>query len=115
MSIPVEVGLLSGKTALLTVGLDEEVGTLGSRAQSTLGVGRGRLLNSSGSILDASTSIKEARVQDGDSLTSHISQLHLKGFQSAFAAILGDGSVMTWGAVRKGGDSSEERPADPSL
>ena len=54
-------------------------------------------------------------MQDGDSLTSHISQLQVQGFQSAFAAILGDGSVMTWGAVRKGGDSSEERPADPSL
>ena len=34
MSIPVEVGQLSGKTALLTVGLDEEVGTLRAPSES---------------------------------------------------------------------------------
>ena len=54
MSIAVEVGLLSGKTATVTAGLDEPVHTLRRRAQIALGVGRGRLLDSRGSCaLDA--------------------------------------------------------------
>ena len=50
MSIAVEVGLLSGKTATVEAGLDEQVATLKLRVQTALGVGRGRLLDSSGSV-----------------------------------------------------------------
>ena len=53
MSITVDVGLLSGKTATVKADLDEEVGALERRAQIALGVGRGRLVGSSGSALDA--------------------------------------------------------------
>ena len=53
MSIEVTVGLLSGKTATVTADLDEEVATLKRRAENALGVGRGRLVGSSGSALDA--------------------------------------------------------------
>lgn len=63
MSISVEVGLLSGKAATVTAGLDENVETLLLRAQTTLGVGRGRLLDASGNVLDAHLPIKNARVQ----------------------------------------------------
>ena len=52
MSISVEVSLLSGKTATVEAGQDETVETLTQRAQIALGVGRGRLLDSSGVILD---------------------------------------------------------------
>ena len=69
MSLAVEVGWLSGKTAVVRAGLDEEVGTLTRRAQTELGVGRGRLLDSSGSILDAGSTIEAAKLQDGDLLT----------------------------------------------
>ena len=65
MSIKVEVGLLSGKTVTVNAGLNEEVGTMKRRAQIALGVGRGRLVGSSGSVLDACAPIKRARLQNG--------------------------------------------------
>ena len=78
MSIVVEVGLPSGKTATVTAQLDEEVGTLQRRAQTTLGVGPGRLLDSSGSTLNVFEPISGARVQNGDSLILYINRLQFK-------------------------------------
>ena len=63
MSISVEVGLLSGKAAAVTAGLDENVETLRLRAQTALGVGKGRLLDACGNVLDAQLPIKNARIQ----------------------------------------------------
>ena len=109
MSITVEVGLLSGKSVTVEADLDEEVGTLKRRAQHALGVGRGCLLDASGSILDARESIKHARLQDRCSLTLHMNRVQVEATGWAFAAILGDGSVVTWGDDRHGGDSSAVR------
>ena len=106
MSITVEVGLLSGKTVTVKADLDEEVGTLKRRAQTALGVGRGRLLDPSGGVLDVCESISHARLQSGDSLVLHISRVRVQASLCAFAAILGDGSVVTWGHASHGGDSS---------
>ena len=49
MSVSVAVHLLSGKSASLEVEADASIESLKDRAQSALGTGRGRLLNSSGS------------------------------------------------------------------
>eukprot|EP00439_Symbiodinium_sp_Y106_P038634 s326_g4.t1 len=106
MQISVTVGLLSGKAATLEAGLDEDVGNLKHRAQTALGAGRGRLLDAAGSVLDVRESIKRARLQSGNSLTLHISRAQVRADRSAFAASLGDGSVVTWGNARHGGDSS---------
>ncbi|CAE7362411.1 unnamed protein product [Symbiodinium necroappetens] len=106
MSIAVEVGLLSGKAVTVEVGFDETVATLKCRAQTALGVGRGRLLDPSGSILDMSATIQTAGLENGDSLTMHINQTRVQASAAAFAAILGDGSVVTWGSASDGGDSS---------
>ncbi|OLP81162.1 hypothetical protein AK812_SmicGene38329 [Symbiodinium microadriaticum] len=105
MSITVDVGLLSGKTATVKAGLDEEVGALKRRAQIALGVGRGRLVDSSGSVLDACAPIKCTRLQNGDLLTLHINRVQVQAARNSFAAILGDGSVVTWGSADNGGDS----------
>ena len=69
-----EIGLLSGKSVFLEAAPDETVETLKRRAQAALDVGeQGRLLHSSGEILDGSESIcqsfKKARMEEGDSLT----------------------------------------------
>ena len=109
MSIAVEVRLLSGKTATVKAGLDEEVGALISRAQATLGVGKGRLVDMSGGVLDASTPIKCTTLQDGGSLTLHVNRVQACGTQFAIAAILGDGTVVTWGDAEYGGDSTAVR------
>ena len=73
MSITVEVSLLSGKTATVEAGPDEEVETLKRRAQAALGVGRGRLMDSAGRFLDPRAQIKDCEVQTADALTLHCS------------------------------------------
>ena len=58
--------------------------------------------DAAGSILDVRGSIKQARLHDRDSLTLHVNRVEVRANRSAFAVILGDGSVVTWG---NGGDS----------
>ena len=106
MPISVEVGLLSGRTATVFASLDEKVEALKRRAQKALGVGRGRLLDASGSVLDGLDSIRKAGLQNGDSLTLHVNRVQICSADAAFAAILGDGSVVSWGDAGNGGDSS---------
>ena len=107
MSIDVEVGLISGRKATVQASLDETVGTLKRRAQVALGVGTGGLLDSSGSVVEGSVPIKKASVQNGDSLTLlRTTRVQLQASAGAFAAILDDGSVVTWGHPGEGGDSS---------
>ena len=109
MSIAVEIGLLSGRRASVQAGLEESVETLKERAQIALGLGKGRLLDSSGNVLDVCAPIKKARVRNGDSLTFHVSNVQIQASGFSFAAILGDGAVVTWGDTDYGGDSSAVR------
>ena len=122
MPISVDVHLLSGKSASLEVELDASIESLKQRAQSALVVKhRGRLLTSSGEVLDTATTIIEAGLQSGDVLTLHANRVQIQatrrgGIQAtrrgrlgfAFAALLGDGdgSVVTWRSEKFGGDSS---------
>ncbi|CAE7939984.1 unnamed protein product [Symbiodinium sp. KB8] len=122
MSISVDVHLLSGKSASLEVEADVSVESLKQRAQSALGAGRGRLLNSSGEVLDGAQSVAEAKLMSGDVLTVHVKQDYggdssavqdqlrdvqqIQASYGAFAATLGDGSVVSWGNADEGGDSS---------
>ncbi|CAE7919001.1 Herc2 [Symbiodinium sp. KB8] len=106
MSITVEVGLLSGRTATLRASLEEDVGSLTSRAQTALGIGRSRLVDSSGGVLDGCARIKNSRLQSGDTLTLHVGRVQVQATRHGFAAVRGDGSVVTWGDPRSGGDSS---------
>ena len=62
-------------------------------------------MDSFGSILDASAPIKRARLQNGDALTLHVSRATLQACREAFATILGDGSVVTWGTPECGCNS----------
>ena len=106
MSITVNVGLLSGRTAAVTADLEEVVRSLSLRAQTALGVSRGRLVHSSGRLLDACSTIKDTELQNGDSLTLQVHRVQIQACGGAFAAILGDGSVVTWNHAAFGGDSS---------
>eukprot|EP00439_Symbiodinium_sp_Y106_P084949 s112_g27.t1 len=106
MSITVEVTLLSGKKSKMRASLGEKVQALQLRAQMMLEVGKGRLLDSSGKVLDAGAQIQQARVQNGDSLTLQINRVQVCAAEVAFAAVLGDTSVVTWGHSSHGGDSS---------
>ena len=53
--------------------------------------------------------IKRSRLQNGDLLSLHINRVQVQACHGAFAAILGDGSVVTWGSAAYGGDSSAAR------
>ena len=97
MSLTIEVSLISGKTVSLQTHEDESVESLRVRAQRALGVGKGRLLNSAGSVLDGGAPIKKARMQAGEALTLQVRRVEIQATETAFAAILGDGSVVTWG------------------
>ncbi|CAE7389677.1 unnamed protein product, partial [Symbiodinium natans] len=52
------VSLLSGRSASLEVEPEELVETLKARAEKTLAVGKGRLVGSSGDILDGAASVE---------------------------------------------------------
>ena len=104
MPLLIQVSLLSGRTVSLEAEPDEPVKALRGKAQKALAVGTGRLLDSS--VLDAATALKESGLQSGDTLTLKLSSFQVRGHGSAFAAILGDGSVVTWGDADDGGDSS---------
>ena len=64
-------------------------------------------MNASGAVLDRGLLIEQTGLQNGDSLTLHIRPLQLQASAYAFAAVLGDGSVMTWADSGYGGDSSD--------
>ena len=70
MSISVDVHLLSGKRAAVEVEAEASVESLKRRAQSALAVpGTGRLLNSSGEVLDGAQTVTEAELRSGDVVT----------------------------------------------
>ena len=109
MSLTLEVSLISGKTVSLQTDEDESVESLRVRAQRALGAGKGRLVDSTGSVLDGGVPLKEVGLQCEEPLTLHVRRADICSGGQAFAAILGDGSVVTWGHAGCGGDSSAVR------
>ena len=102
MAIVVDVTLLSGQRVSLEADLTASVQSLAERARRALGAGRGTLLMSDGSIPDGDAKLGASKLQTGDCFTLQVEEVRIHGsFQSAacnrFAAILGDGSVVTWG------------------
>ena len=78
MSVSVDVHLLSGKWASVEVEADASVESLKHHAQSALAVpSRGRLLNSSGEVLDGAQTVTEAKLKSGHVLTMHVNQVQL--------------------------------------
>ena len=84
MSISVDVHLLSGKRAAVEVEAQASVESLKRRAYSALEVpSKGRLLNSSGEVLDGAQTVREAKLTSGDVLTLHVNQVQLKAVRNA--------------------------------
>ena len=110
MSVTLHVSLLSGRTVAVETGMDVDVETFKRRAQSALKVGKGRLLRSGSTVLDGERTIRECGLLPGDVLNLQIQPLMIltsPGLKyPAFAAIMGDGSVATWGDVQSGGNST---------
>ena len=110
MPITLHVSLLSGRTVQIETGLDVELGVFNRRAQRALSVGKGRLVHSSGSVLDDSEIIGDCELRNEDVLILQMQPMAIcatRGpYAAAFAVVLGDGSVVAWGDARSGGDSS---------
>ena len=104
MTIRIAVVLMSGRKADLDVTPGCSVEELRIRAQQMLGV-RGRLLSASGTSLHGDFTVQQAGLRSGDWLTLHTRPLLLSATSAAVAAVLSDGSVVTWGESDMGGDS----------
>ena len=88
---------MSGRAVSVEADLDSSVQALKLRVQSAFCVGKGQLLDSSGRVLPEQSTLKEAKLQSGASLTLHLRKVCVKPQCGSFAAILGDGSGATWG------------------
>ena len=110
MSITLHVSLLSGRTVQIETELDVDVGVFKRRAQRALSVGKSRLVHPSGSMLNEAMTIRDSELCSGDILHLQMQPIRMRATGAysagAFAAILADGSVVTWGNARNGGDSS---------
>ena len=110
MALVLHLTLISAKRASLEANLDASVESFHKRARRALGVGKGRLVNLSGSVLGGDSTLSEVGLRTGDCLTLHIGRVQIGvGRNNCFAAMLGDGSVVTWGNADCGGDSSVVR------
>ena len=109
-TITLHVGLLSGRTVQIETGLDIEVGVFNRRAQRALSVRQARLVHSSGSVLDDAKTIGDCELRNEDFLSLQITPIIICATRAlhaaAFAVVLGNGSVVTWGNAACGGGSS---------
>ena len=60
MALTLEVSLVSGRTVSLEAGSGDLVESAKSRAQEALSVGKGRLIDSSGRVLEGSATLQQA-------------------------------------------------------
>ena len=112
MSITLQVGLVSGRTVQIETGLNVEVRVFNRRARRALSVGKGRLVHSNGSVLDEAKTIEDCELRNEDFLNLQIQPIAICATRpyvsvtAAFAGVLGNGSVVTWGRVDLGGNGS---------
>ena len=100
------VALMSGRAAQVPVIMDRPLKRVKLEAQSMLRTGMGILRDSRGRILDDCQTASAAGLKSGDTLTFQVRQTRLASHGRVFAALRGDGSVVTWGHPHCSGDSS---------
>ena len=100
--------LLSGRSVILEAELDEDVEVFKQRAQNELSVGMGRYVFPREPKTPEARTIGEYGLRTDDVVHLYFQPVRILAITSreaAFAAILCDGSVVTWGNAN-GGDSS---------
>ena len=102
----IHVALICGRSVQIAVTPESSLQDVKLQAQSSLQIGPGILLDAHGEVLNMHHTVSEAGVSFGAVLTLHTRQTAVARAAAAFAAILGDGSVVTWGTSSAGGDSS---------
>ena len=79
MSILLHVSMLSGNAVSIETELDSDVEEFRQRAQTALSVGKGRLFDSSGTLLSGAKTIRECGLQTDDFLTLHLQPVRILG------------------------------------
>ena len=104
----INVVLMSGRAAQVPVIMDQPLKRVKLETQSGLRTGMGVLRDSKGGILDDCQTASAAGLKSGDTLTLQVRQTRVASHKlgMAFAALKGDGSVVTWGDPDYGGDST---------
>ena len=96
MSVRISVVMLSGRAADITLTTEGCCRELHQMAEQELQA-RGVLLDVSGKPVNAEATIGEAGLKTGDMLTLQVWPIRIAAQQDSFAAILGHGSVVSWG------------------
>ena len=96
----ISVALLSGKTFEIQSSPERPLSQLKLLAMQGLQTGKGILRDAKGQILDESKTKGKLGLKAGDALTLQVRQTTATSTSRSWAAILGDGSVVTWGDPR---------------
>ena len=99
-SITLDVVLLSGRAVSIECSPTDSLEYIRRRVQHKLGVGKGRLLRAPGEVMDTLDGLRNKEV-----LTYQVNLPVIQSTDTAFAAILGDGTVCSWSDT---GDDSFE-------
>ena len=107
MAIRVDVVLLSGQTASVTMMPDDIVYDVKLAAQKKMQIGLHNLFGQNGQLLEDWWCVKHSCLKDGDVINASVrcSMLASSSKNPAFALIRSDGSVQTWGDAESGGNS----------
>ena len=101
----IHVGLMSGRSVQIEVSMESLLEDVREQASHSLQTSPGVLLDH-GEHLNMSHTVGEAGLSFGCALTMQVQRTAVAGYFSAFAAILGDGSVVSWGMFGHGDNST---------
>eukprot|EP00927_Polykrikos_kofoidii_P081764 TRINITY_DN7957_c1_g1_i10.p1 TRINITY_DN7957_c1_g1~~TRINITY_DN7957_c1_g1_i10.p1 ORF type:complete len:243 (+),score=46.13 TRINITY_DN7957_c1_g1_i10:47-730(+) len=104
--VTISVSLISGQAANFTVDLSESACVLLDSAKKAFRCYITDIVSSRGCQLNQNLSLAKLGVVEGEALTAVVSEYLMFSTLHAFAAVSGDGSVVTWGNADLGGDSS---------
>ena len=107
-TVVVTVSSISGDLSLehTTLTADQKVAELYREVQAATGKHVRALVSASGSILLPGNTVRDTELRTGDIVTAVFARpTRIFSTRSAFAAVKGDGTVVTWGDAREGGDS----------
>ena len=109
--IRINVVLPNGHAELLTLPPSSTVQELKTAAQQAFGKKYLKLITAKNRVLvDFERTLEEAEIEDGECLTALVLQPQLAATEGAFALWChGDSTIVTWGLLNCGGDSSAVR------
>ena len=104
----IQVALMSGRSLHIPTTMEMSLKDVKWLAQSGLQTCSGILRHQTGKILDEGQTVGEAGLQPGEVLTLQVRQTALACHPAglSLSAVMGDGTVTTWGNSKRGGDSS---------